>query len=292
MCGISAMADVGFSAIGQPSAAVTYDVSGAAQQTTAAYWTQDRMTDAAGDSGPAVTTEYPGLSANAAPAATPPKGTPSGVEFSGVRTVGVLFYTTGSRAHFCTASVVDSAHGDLLITAAHCVYNTSPATNIAYVPGYRSGTRPYGTWTITSVVISSRWRSAHDPNYDVAFLTVAPHGKSQIQAVTGGLAVELNGGYDRSIEVIGYNDTQSEPTRCATHSFEFRADQQEFYCYNFRNGTSGGPWITGYNPKTGAGRVDGVIGGYEEGGILDWASYSPYFTSPIGTLFQQAETEA
>jgi V8-like Glu-specific endopeptidase len=291
-CGISAMADVGFSGIGQPSAAVTYDVSAAAQRATVAFWTQGRMTDAAGDSDPAVTTEYPGVSASAVPAATPPKGTPTGVEFSGVKTVGALFYTTGSKNHYCTASVVDSAHGDLLITAAHCVYHTSFAANIAYVPDYHSGTRPYGAWTITSIIISSRWRSAHDPNYDVAFLAVAPHGKSQIQAVTGGLALELNGGYNRDIEVIGYNDAQSEPTRCATRSFEFRTDQQEFYCYNFRNGTSGGPWIFGYNSNTGTGHVDGVIGGFEEGGTLDWASYSPYFTSAIGALFQQAEADA
>ena len=291
VCGVSAMADAGFRAIGQPSADVTDDVSAAAQRTAAAFWTQGRMTGAAGDSGPGSLIEQSAaVKANASPAATAPQGTPTGVAFSGVKTVGALFYTTGTQNHYCTASVVDSAHQDLLITAAHCVYGTSFATNIAYVPGYHTGTRPYGTWTVTSIVISSRWRSAHDPNDDVAFLAVSAHGKSQIQAVTGGLVLELNGGYDRPVEVIGYNDAQSEPTRCATRSFEFQSGQQEFYCYNFRNGTSGGPWVTGYNPETGAGAVDGVIGGYEQGGLLDWASYSPYFTSAIGALFHQAET--
>jgi hypothetical protein len=43
------------------------------------------------------------------------------VHFNGVRTVGALFYTTGSKAHFCTASVVDSATLNLILTAAHCV---------------------------------------------------------------------------------------------------------------------------------------------------------------------------
>jgi V8-like Glu-specific endopeptidase len=283
--------------VSQLAAAVTYNVSVGAQQTAAAFWTAARMADAVGDGGVPDLAAYPAASADGALAASaggalaaaPPKGTPTAVEFGGVKTVGALFYTTGTQQHFCTASVTDSAHGDLVITAAHCVYNTSYTTNIAYVPMYHAGKRPYGTWAVKSVIIPSQWRTAHDPNYDVAFLQIAPHGGTQVQAVTGGLALGLNGSYVRPVEVIGYNDSESDPVRCAARSFEFRAGQQEFYCYNFWNGTSGGPWITGYNPTTGAGYVTGVIGGYQEGGDLNWASYSPYFGPAVGTLYQQAE---
>lgn len=270
---------------GQPAAAVAYDVSAAAQQTAAAYWTPARMTGAVGDSGvPDIADPLAGGTG-----AAPPKGTPTAVEFTGVKTVGALFYTTGPQQHFCSASVTDSAHGDLIITAAHCVYNTSYATNIAYVPMYHRGTRPYGTWAVKSIIIPSQWRAAHNPNYDVAFLELSPHGKTQVQAVTGGLVLQLNGSYARTVEVIGFNDDDSEPVRCAARSFEFRAGQEEFYCFNFWDGTSGGPWITSYNPATGAGDVNGVIGGYEEGGDVNWASYSPYFGAAVGALFQQAE---
>lgn len=262
-----ATANVGTGLNGQAAVAVTYGVGAAAQQSAAAFWTSAQM----------------------ASATAPPKGTPSAVEFGGVKTVGALFYTTGTQKHYCTASVVDSAARDLLITAAHCVYNTGYMTNIAYVPMYHGGTRPYGTWAATSITVSSRWRSSRDPNYDVAFLTLAPHGSSRVQTVTGGLALSLNGSYNRSVEVIGYNDTQSSPVRCAARGFEFRAGQQEFYCYDFRDGTSGGPWITSYNPAAGTGNVVGVIGGYEEGGDVDWASYSTYFSSAVGALYQQAE---
>jgi V8-like Glu-specific endopeptidase len=278
LAAVPATADVGISL---PSAAVTYDVSAAAQQTAAAFWTPARMASAVGDSG--VTSTSGPLVAH------PPKGTPTAAEFGGTKTVGALFYTTGTQQHFCTASVTDSAHGDLVITAAHCVYDTSYTTNIAYVPMYHAGQRPYGTWAVESIVISSQWRDAHNPNDDVAFLVLSPHGKTRVQAATGGLALGLNGSYNRPVEVIGYNDTDANPVRCATRSFEFRAGQQEFYCYNFWDGTSGGPWITGYNPATGTGEVTGVIGGYEDGGDLNWASYSPYFGPAIGTLFQQAE---
>jgi V8-like Glu-specific endopeptidase len=258
-------------------------VSPAAQRAAVTFWTPARMAAAAatgGDSG--------GMARVARPAITAPKGTPTAVLFNGVPTVGALFYTTGTQKHFCTASVTDSAHGDLVITAAHCVYGSAYATNIAYVPKYHGGTRPYGTWAVKSITVASRWRTAHDPNLDVAFLAVSPHGSRQVQAVTGGLALGLNASYARAIEVIGYNNFDSRPVRCATQSFEFHAGQEEFYCYDFWDGTSGGPWITHYNPVTGTGYVHGVIGGFEEGGNLNWASYSPYFGPEIGTLYQQA----
>src|SRR5215468_8813287 len=70
-----------------------------------------------------------------------------GRSFNGTRAVGALFTVSGGqlRRHFCTASVVDSPAGDLVITAAHCVSRMAPA-QIAFVPGYRSGVAPYGVW--------------------------------------------------------------------------------------------------------------------------------------------------
>jgi hypothetical protein len=63
----------------------------------------------------------------------------------------------------------------------------------------------------------------------------------------------------------------------------------EFYCHGFWTGTSGGPWIIGYNAKNGTGTVFGVIGGYELGGDYEWASYSAYFGSATRSLYTQVE---
>ena len=65
----------------------------------------------------------------------------------------------------------------------------------------------------------------------------------------------------------------------------------EFYCHGFWTGTSGGPWIIGYNARNGTGTVFGVIGGYELGGDYEWASYSAYFGSAARTLYQQVERQ-
>lgn len=281
-------------ASGPPAAsAVTYRVSAVAQRTAVAFWTPARMMAATGDSGARVAPG--GRAAPMAPArdaAGPPPGTPTAVKFSGVPTTGALFYTTGTAKHFCTASVTDSQPGDLVLTAAHCVYGSGYATNIAYVPEYHSGQRPYGTWAVTSITVATRWRTLHDVNLDVAFLGVAPRSGRTIQSVTRGLALSINGPYVMDVEVIGYNDTDDQPVHCYTRAFEFRAWQLEFYCHDYWSGTSGGPWITAYNAHTGTGTVHGVIGGYEQGGDFEWASYSSYFGTAIFNLFQQAQRAA
>ena len=204
----------------------------------------------------------------------------------------MLFYTTGGKGHFCTASVVDSTADDLALTAAHCVYSKGFATNIEYVPGYHDGKQPYGVWPVRTITVASGWRLSHDPDLDFAFLTLAAAGGKQIQARTGGLTIGFTRWYSEKIEVIGHNDSGAAPIRCATRSFRFRTGQMEFYCHGFWTGTSGGPWIIGYNAKNGTGTVFGVIGGYELGGDYEWASYSAYFGSATRTLFQQVEHPA
>ncbi len=90
-------------------------------------------------------------------------------------TVGALFTTSSMGKlgrHFCTATMVHSDHGDLAVTAAHCM--TNRRGKIAFVPGYASGREPYGTWTVTAVYANAAWVSAKDPDDDVAFWGPAP----------------------------------------------------------------------------------------------------------------------
>ncbi len=201
----------------------------------------------------------------------------------------MLFYTTGGKGHFCTASVVDSTVDDLALTAAHCVYSKGFATNIEYVPGYHAGKQPYGAWPVSAITVTNGWKLSHDPDLDFAFLTLAAAGGKQIQARTGGLTIGFTRWYSQKIEAIGHNNRGAEPIRCATKSFRFRTGQMEFYCHGFWTGTSGGPWIIGYNARNGTGTVFGVIGGYELGGDYEWASYSAYLGSAARLLYRQAE---
>jgi hypothetical protein len=282
-----------------PATAVTDQVSATAQRRTLAYWTPRRRQGATAAALPRspVRTTMPAVTRTPAQPrrsqggrdVTAPKGIPTASAFSGSPTTGALFYTTGGKGHFCTASVVDSTADDLALTAAHCVYSNSFAANIEYVPGYHDGKQPYGAWPVAAITVASGWKRSHDPDLDFAFLTLAAAGGQRIQARTGGLTIGFTRWYSEKIEVIGHNDSGAEPIRCATKGFRFRAGQMEFYCHGFRTGTSGGPWIIGYNGKKGTGTVFGVIGGYEEGGDYEWASYSAYFGSAAKILYADAD---
>jgi V8-like Glu-specific endopeptidase len=264
--------------------AVTVHVVDAVDQAAAReYWTPARMAAAAAGAQPQAIAQRGALS-----------GTPSPVSFPGVPTVGALFYTVGSNSHFCTGSVVNSTAGSLVLTAAHCVDPGSYVKKLAFVPDYQNGSAPYGTWTVTRITVASGWSSGENPDLDVAFLDVAPppHSIGPIEQVTGGLNLAFALPDAQHITVIGYNDTDQQPIWCATKSFRFSADMMEFRCHGFSFGTSGGPWIIGYNSGSGTGTVFGLIGGYEWGGYQPSISYSPTFERPAEQLFKQAEALA
>ena len=278
MAGMGTAAATSAAAAGapRPGGAVVRAVSRPAQQAAVRFWTPARMAAA--------------TLSTAAAAGLPPR-TPSPTHFAGVPTVGALFFTTGTKQHFCTASVVISKPENLILTAAHCVYGSSYASKIVFVPKYHSGKQPYGVWPVRKITVAAGWRSSHNQNLDFAFLAVAPPAGTHrpVQRVTGGLRLGINLGYSHRITVIGYNNTDDTPIRCATSSFKYAPHQMKFRCHNFQNGTSGGPWILGYHGRTGTGTVFGVIGGYQQGGNFPWASYSAYFSGPASRLFRQAQ---
>ena len=82
--------------------------------------------------------------------------------FDGVPVVGALFTSSGGKlgTHFCTASVVHSTHGDLAITAAHCVAGIQG--QVVFVPGYANGKEPYGVWPVSAIYTDQAWQSDQD----------------------------------------------------------------------------------------------------------------------------------
>ena len=213
----------------------------------------------------------------------------NGQDFTGTPAVGALFTTTQGKLsdHFCTASVVNSPHNDLVITAAHCL--GSGAAGVVFVPGYHNGVAPYGIWTVTKVYADATWSSSADPDDDVAFLRVIQPGSIvPIEDVTGAEQLETGTPAHQLVEVIGYQNGANMPITCRNWTREPMADQLEFDCGGYTDGTSGGPFLTGVDPLTGQGAVIGVIGGYEQGGDVPQISYSVMFGANVAALYQTA----
>ena len=206
--------------------------------------------------------------------------------------VGALFSTDGGQlgTHFCTASVVDSTAGDLLVTAAHCLNSyraTSPG--LVFVPGYDNGTAPYQAWTVTRIFVDPAWASAADPDDDVAFLVVAqPGSHTRIENVTGAEHLGIGQPATGTVRVVGYPDTQDQPISCQNRTRAFGPGQMEFDCDNYTDGTSGGPFLAGVDPATGEETVIGVIGGYQQGGDSPDVSYSARFGPQVQSLYETA----
>lgn len=196
---------------------------------------------------------------------------PATVPTKTVSPVGALF---ANGSHFCTASVVHSGAGDLVLTAAHCVQN-----GMSFAPDYHDGVAPLGMWTVTGVAVADGWTSSADPDLDFAFLTVQQPGNSaSLESLTGANVLGTDRGFDHTITLTGYPDTTDSPVVCTGTTTRADTYQQRVACPGFPDGTSGGPWVTG-------GEVVGVIGGYQLGGDTPDVSYSAYFDDDIAKLY-------
>ncbi len=206
-------------------------------------------------------------------------------------TVGPLFPSAGATIHVCTASVVDSPGGDLLITAAHCVVGRG--AGLVFVPGYDNGREPYGRWTVVAAYAAPAWTGSQDPHDDVAFLKVAPHtvhGKTvEVQQVTGANRLASAPAPGRRVTVVGYAlGGRDAPIVCDATSTRDQG-YPRFACGGYVAGTSGGPWLTGTAAQR---QVVGVIGGLHQGGCRPNVSYSAPFGAVTAALYHQAVRQA
>jgi V8-like Glu-specific endopeptidase len=218
-----------------------------------------------------------------------------GAQYGQTSTVGALFTLTPAGqlgTHFCTASVVDSPAGDLLVTAAHCMQGRT-AGEVAFVPGYSGGLEPFGVWAVSQIIEDQSWRSSADPDDDFAFLVVHQAGAGGgIQELTGGEVIGVNVPAGEKVEVAGYPDDQDGMISCRNTALEFSSTQYQFNCGGFTDGTSGSPLLADADTPGAHGTVIGVIGGYEQGGDTAAVSYAAKFSTNLSALYQAALLDA
>ncbi|MGG7576063.1 trypsin-like serine peptidase [Streptomyces sirii] len=156
------------------------------------------------------TTAAEGLSP---PAGEQAKGN-TGIFFGGVPTVGMIFgLSKGMKAHYCSASVVDSPGKNVILTAGHCSFGD----NAAFVPKYSGKAKnktPYGIFAVQSWFRDSRYHKMGEhadkgpySDLDFAFARVkkGKGGKNVQQATKAALKLgRINGDYIQNVTVVGY----------------------------------------------------------------------------------------
>jgi V8-like Glu-specific endopeptidase len=213
---------------------------------------------------------------------------PHAHSFAGLRTVGPLF-PPGSTVHTCTASVIASRTGDLVITAAHCLWGSGAGWR--FVPGYDRGLEPYGSWNVVGLYAATAWLHSTLASRDYAIVKLAPRvvkGKEQtLQDVVGANRLATAPAKGAAVTVpayaIGSND---RPLTCAVR-VTYQGIYPAFSCNLYVGGTSGAPWL---EHTRGSNTVVGVIGGLHQGGCTPMTSYSAPFNARTLAVAASAAT--
>lgn len=177
------------------------------------------------------------------------------------RPAGKLFFNIGAGTFVCSASLIRRG---VVVTAAHCVAQFGASlfhSNWRFVPSFKSGLAPFGTWTAANAFVLTSYFNGTDPcstpgivcRNDIATLRLNTQGGSLPGTATGWLGYGWNGfGFtpfgQTHVTQLGY------PVCLDNGQLMERNDSQGFVsAANINNtvigslmcgGSSGGPWVS------------------------------------------------
>jgi hypothetical protein len=194
--------------------------------------------------------------------------------------IGALFLGAGDL-HTCTAGVLDSKDGDLILTAAHCV---AGGVDTTFVAGFSDTADPSDVWRVDSTYLDPRWVTSQDPLADFAILRVTHDGPGTLQDTAGGgLTIGAAPKPGTVVTVTGYGlGVGGGPVGCKSETELAPGGFPSLPCGGLVDGTSGAPWTSGPT-------ITGLTGGLDGGGCDESVSYSPPFDDGVVSLLARAE---
>lgn len=172
---------------------------------------------------------------------------------------GKLFVTLGGSDASCSATVTKSFRRDLVVTAGHCLYfgggPSGWATNVAFVPAYRNGARPYGTFPAVTLRVPKPWRRNGSIAFDLGMVNLAPTPVGRIQDLLGAVGITFNrpdkAYRKKRFQLFGYPGVPQayydaeRLIRCNSRfrGFEVFSDAPVVSPCHQQFGSSGGGWI-------------------------------------------------
>lgn len=122
-------------------------------------------------------------------------------------THGKLFFSLGGSRYVCSATVVNSQAHNVIVTAGHCLYDNDAgvfSSNVMFVPGYRDGDRPFGSWVAEELFVRPEWQNGNF-NYDFAAAVMGPQNDGdEVQDVTGARGIVFNRVAPFNFDAHGY----------------------------------------------------------------------------------------
>jgi V8-like Glu-specific endopeptidase len=210
------------------------------------------------------------------------------------KTAGRVFFSYQGRTASCSGNAVTSANKSTVITAGHCVKMEGAwHTNWVFVPGYRDGQRPYGTWAASKTLSTPQWTASEDINYDIGAAVVAPLDGKKLTDVVGGQGLAFNTGYNKAMYSFGFPaaapyDGEKFIYCSGTTTRDFLLSRDHGLTCNMTGGSSGGPWFTQFSEATGTG-LQSSVNSFKYN-FLPNAMYGPYFGADAQNLYQSAQS--
>ena len=199
----------------------------------------------------------------------PGSGSVRGAAWTGsglvARTTGRVFFTMGGVGYACSGSTVSGASPSVVVTAAHCVSDGAGAwaSGWRFVPGYVAGRAPYGVYRAATFYVARGWTAGAEENDDVAFVATRPvSGRAAVGTVVGEQQISF-GSRGGQASVFGYPALRpydgSRLDYCAgrVSPDPYGGADAGLSCA-MTEGDSGGPWLSGFNARAGAGTITGV----------------------------------
>nr|WP_051831286.1 peptidase [Streptomyces violens] len=209
-------------------------------------------------------------------------------------TAGRVFFTYQNRQASCSGNAVTSDNRSTVLTAGHCVkLDGAWHTNWIFVPGYHDGQAPHGKWAASKTLATPQWTKSEDINYDVGAAVVPPLNGKHLTDAVGSQGVAFNTGYTQKMYAFGYPAASpydgSKLIYCSGTTIKdplFSKDHG-MPC-NMTGGSSGGPWFTKFDEKTGTGLQSSVNSfGYT---FLPNTMFGPYFGEDAKNLYNKAQS--
>jgi hypothetical protein len=167
---------------------------------------------------------------------------------------GKVFFSAGAVNYMCSGTALTSGNQSVVWTAGHCV-NEGPGafyTNWAFVPGYKDGVRPYGTWTARTLLTTAEWRQSGDFGYDFGAAVVNTNAGATLTATVG----SRDAGFDQPAEqhYLSHGYPAGSPftggklficeTDLGTRDTSTNPATMGIGC-DMTGGSSGGGWVVG-----------------------------------------------
>ncbi|MDP9830969.1 trypsin-like serine peptidase [Kineosporia succinea] len=283
------------------------------------YWTPERMKNAtpvrtprlpareaarigrpAADAGPEVVLSEP-VSPEPSPTG---RAAPPVTNFSPVN--GKIFYRNAKdgKDYICSGSAVNSGSKRVVSTAGHCMHAGPGGTwhqNWVFVPGYKNGSRPYGTFSAKTFQTLSDWVTygvtPRGLNSDVAFVSTYLNagGQKLVDAVGGHGIVTGGSEYAFDVSIFGYpgNISSGNVMQACYGSTGPRTDSgytfSTIYGCNFGGGASGGAWLKSYSNAEGWGYLKTITSWGPVGSTAH--SNGPFFGGSVNSLFQAVNAD-